>query len=313
MTGTDLAREPLPEPPPAATEPAAPGEAEPRRLGTPFLVLQFFLFPMAIVAVCVGVFVVFGLIAREDKNARQYLEEVRRGGGGIFGDNRRWHAAYQLSQVLLDGKDPALRDPQFVSDVLAVFAGTRNDDPKVRRYLAVTLGRLRDRRAVPALLAAATGQESGADPDTQIYAVVALGAIGDPSTLPEIVKLAPSSDAALRKAVAYALGAMPSQESRAALVALLGDPVEDVRWNAALALARRGDVAAAPVLLAMMDRAHMQSVAGLNDDERGATMLEAIRAARVVPDPALRAALERLRGADPSLQVRAAAAAALGP
>lgn len=303
MTETELTHGPMPE----AAEQAAvatPDDAEPRRLGTPFLVLQFFLFPMAIVAVCVGVFVVFGLIASEGRGARHYLEEIRRGGA-----NRRWQAAFELSKVLQAGKDPALADPRFVPEVLEVFEATAGDDPRVRRYLALALGRLRDPRAVPALARVARGE--GGDADTQVYAVLALGAIGDPAALPALIPLASSSDPGLRKAVAHALGALPGEESRAALAAALEDEVEDVRWNASLALARRGDAAAAPVLLAMMDRAHMERVPGLSSEQRDQAMLEAIRVAPAVPDPALRPALERLRRGDPSLQVREAASRAL--
>jgi len=301
-----------PEAVPPAPEAGAPPEEE-RRVGTPFLVLQFFLFPMAIVAVCVGVFLIFGFIAHEGKGARDYLNEIRRGGASVLDLNRRWQAAYELSQALEAGNDPALKDPRFVDEVLAVFQGAKEDDPRVRRYLAVALGRLRDKRAVPALLEAALGQGQGAaeDEDTQFYAVVSLGTIGDPSALPDLIALGRSSDPGLRKAVAHALGALPSDESRAALLTLAQDQVEDVRWNAALALARRGDAAAAPVLLAMMDRAHMQDVPGLDDAAREEATMEAVRVAPVVPDPALHAALLKLRESDPSLKVREAAARAL--
>jgi HEAT repeat protein len=298
--------------PEAAAAPVAPAAGEPeeeRRLGTPFLVLQFFLFPMAIVAVCVAVFLIFGFIAHEGKGARDYLNEVRRGGASILDLNRRWQAAYELSQTLQAGNDPALKDPRFVDEVLAVFDGAKQDDPRVRRYLAVALGHLRDRRAVPALLDAARGPAD--DPDTQIYAVVGLGAIGDPAALPDLLALARSPDAGLRKAVAHALGSLPADASRAVLVQFLEDPVEDVRWNAALSLARRGDAAAAPVLMSMMDHAHMQQVPGLGDEQREDVRMEAVRVAPAVPDAALREALTRLKAGDPSLQVRAAAARAL--
>jgi HEAT repeat protein len=298
------------EPPPTETGPAVPAVAdddgEPRRLGTPFLVMQFFLFPLGIVAVCVAVFVVFGLIANEGKSARDYLQEIRSGG-----TNRRWQAAFELSKVLQSGKDPALADPAFVPQAIEVFEASSNDDPRVRRYLALTLGRLRDKRAVPALARVARGEGGVTDPDTQMYAVLALGAIGDPSAAPELLPLAGSSDPGMRKAVAHALGSLPSEASRAALQQALRDEVPDVRWNAGLALARRGDAAAGPVLLAMMDRAHMQSVSGLSGEQREEAMLEAIRVAPVVPDPTLRPALERLRAGDPSPLVREAAARAL--
>jgi HEAT repeat protein len=289
-----------------AEAPEVEPEATPRQT-TPFLVLQFFIFPMAIVAVCVTVFVIFGLIASEGKGARAYLDEVRTGSA-----NRRWQAAFELSKVLQARKDPSLADPAFADELVRVFSGAGADDPRVRRYLALALGRLGDKRAVPALVLAAESKgDASADPDTQVYAVWALGAIGDPEAVPTLVSLARSEDAGLRKAAVHALGSFPGEAARAALLTAVNDPVEDVRWNAAVALARRRDPAAAPVLLQMMDRRHLAAIADLTAEQREEAVLQATQAAAVVPDPALRSALEGLRDSDPSMQVRATARAAL--
>src|SRR6187397_2714824 len=159
---------------PAGTEGA---EEPPARQSTPFLVLQFFIFPLSIVAVCVAVFVVFGMIASEGKGAREQLAEVRTGSA-----NRRWQAAYELAKVLQAGKDNALDEPAFAADVVEAFEGAAADDPRVRRYLVLALGRLRDPRAVPALLKAvdeAGGDGPRADPETQVYAIWALGVTAD--------------------------------------------------------------------------------------------------------------------------------------
>jgi HEAT repeat protein len=149
------------------------------------------------------------------------------------------------------------------------------------------------------------------DPDTRIYAVWALGVIGDAEALPRLLALASNQDSGLRKTAVYALGAFASGESREVLAKALNDPVEDVRWNAALALARTGDVRAAPVLLQMMDRGHLSQVSDLTGPQREEAMLEAIKVAVNVPGPSLREALERLRDGDPSLKVREAARSAL--
>ncbi|PYQ11929.1 MAG: hypothetical protein DMF80_20045 [Acidobacteria bacterium] len=277
------------------------------RQTTPFLVLQFFIFPMAIVAVCVTVFVIFGLIASEGKGARGYLDEVRTGSA-----NRRWQAAFELSKVLQARKDPALGDPGFAGELVRVFTTATADDPRVRRYLALALGRLGDKRAVPALVEAADPKgDTPADPDTQVYSVWALGAIADAEAVPTLVRLAGSEDGGLRKAAVHALGSFPGEAPRAALAVALNDPVEDVRWNAAVGLARRRDAAAAPVLLQMMDRRHLATVADLTPDQREEAILQAVQAAAVVPDPELRAALEHLRDSDPNLRVREAARAEL--
>ena len=296
-------------PDPAAPPLEPPPPEDPVRQSTPFLVLQFFIFPLSIVAVCVTVFVVFGLIASEGKGLRQYLDEVRTGSA-----NRRWQAAFELTKVLQAHRDPALADPRFVDEAVRTFGESAGDDPRVRRYLALALGRLGDRRAVPALLQAAKDSATtGAhpDPDTQIYAVWALGAIGDSQAEPALIELAASEDPGVRKTAVHALGAFPGEASRAALAAALADTTDDVRWNAAVALARRRDPAAAPVLLEMLDRAHLDSVSGMTEEQRVDALLQAIEAAAVVPDARLRTALEALRDRDANLKVREAARAAL--
>jgi HEAT repeat protein len=297
-----------PEEPPEI--PLAPLTAEPRQT-VPFLVLQFFLFPLGIVAVCVAVFVVFGLIAGETHTARDYLLEIRSGSA-----NRRWQAAFELSKVLQSGPDKALADPRLAAEALALFQESTKDDPKVRRYLALALGRLGDRKAVPALVEAAkapapSGEAS--DPETRIYAIWSLGALGDPAAVPELAALARDEDAGLRKAAVHALGAFDVPEACEAERAALADAAEDVRWNAALALSRRQDPLAVPVLLQMLDRAHLDTVQGLSGEQREDAILQAVAAAAAIRQPETRAVLERLRDSDPNLKVREAARRALEP
>jgi HEAT repeat protein len=285
-----------------AAAPPPEGEAPEPRQSTPFLVLQFFVFPMAIVAVCVAVFVIFGLIAGESRGAREYLAEVRSGGA-----SRRWQAAFELSKVLQARKDPALRDPKFAAELGQLFVDAKSDDPRVRRYLALALGRLGDRSAVPALREAAReagGAGKEADAETRIYAVWALGAIGDPAAVDDLVGLAANPDAGLRKAAVHALGAFPNGAARTVLRAALEDAAADVRWNAAIALARHADAAATPVLSNLLDRGHLDRVEGLRPDQKEAVLLQAVAVSPALRDPALREALVRLRDADPSLKVR---------
>jgi HEAT repeat protein len=267
-------------------------------------VLQFFIFPMAIVAVCVAVFVIFGLVASDGKSARDYVAEVRSGGV-----SRRWQAAFELSKALQSGKDAAAKDERLLQEIVSLYDESGNDDPRVRRYLAVALGRVGDRRAVPSLLK--TIATPDADPETVIYSVWALGAIGDASATPTLAKLAASEDRGLRKAAVHALGSLPSPEARTVLEGALADAVDDVRWNAALSLARQGDAAAVPVLAEMMDRSRLSAVEGITPDQTEDAILQAVAASATFPGPELRAALERLRESDPNLKVREAARQAL--
>lgn len=290
-----------------APEIETPGEApaEEERQSTPFLVLQFFIFPMAIVAVCVTVFVVFGLIAAEGKGAREYLDEIRTGGS-----NRRWQAAFELSRLIQSGGDPALEDPAFVEQAVALFEDAERDDPKVRRYLALALGRLGDPRAVPVLREAARKSD---DAETRIYATWALGSIGDPSALPDLLALAAADDAGLRKTAVHALGRFAEgDEVREVLAGALRDPAVDVRWNAAVALSRVRDERALPVLRQLLSREQLAAVPDITPPQIESALLQGVAAAAALGAPELRDALERLRTDDPSLKVREAARIALG-
>jgi HEAT repeat protein len=250
------------------------------------------------------------MIAAEGKGARDYLVEVRTGSA-----NRRWQAAFELSKVLQARKDPALADPAFADELATVFEQSAGDDPRVRRYLALALGRLGSARAIPSLLEAVAARAGAPAPDseTQIYAIWALGAIGDPKALPGLLALLRAEDPGVRKAAVHAMGAFADEASRAALAAALSDPVEDVRWNAALALARRRDARAAPVLLQMMDRTHLATIADLTPEQREDAIEQAAAAAGAVDDPGVRQALEGLRDSDASPKVREAARRALAP
>ena len=91
----------------------------------------------------------------------------------------------------------------------------------------------------------------------------------------------------------------------------LADPVTDVRWNAAVALARRRDPAAVPVLLAMMDRARAGAACPASPTSSARRRwCRRWRRRPSLHDPRLDEAIRRLRDGDPDLKVRQAAHAA---
>src|SRR6266571_4218809 len=169
------------------------------RKPTSLLIAQFFLFPLIIIAICIGIFLLFGYLTYEQKTPQEYLTEVRTGSELCC----RWQSAYELSNIIATQKDK-IRNTDFVNDVIKVYPGSRDGDPRVRRYLALTMGHLGDPRAVPALI------EGLSDPqvENQIYTLWALGSIGDKAAVPEILKKLSSQDPALRKTSAYILGAI---------------------------------------------------------------------------------------------------------
>src|SRR5207249_3909015 len=142
---------------------------------TSLLIAQFFLFPLIIIAICVGIFLLFGYLTYEQKSPREYLNDVRNGSELCC----RWQSAYELSNIISSQREK-LRNTDFVNDLVKVYESSRSEDPRVRRYLALTMGNLGDARATPALVEGLNDTES----DNQIYDMWALGSIGNAAAVP---------------------------------------------------------------------------------------------------------------------------------
>lgn len=279
---------------------------DPSRRRSPIL-----LFAAGAATLALLVYVLFGLLASEGKTADDYLTDIRLRPGGA------WQSAFELSR-LIPLEDPGRRDPEFGARLVGVFEKARGGDPRLRRYLALALRELREPRAFDALIAAV---REDADVETRLYAAWALGDLGDPRSVPALLPLLESDDPDLRKIAAYALGSLrDAPDVDDALAPLVHDPVEDVAWNAALSLARRGDRRGLPLLRRMLDRDYLDRVRRpdehglprpLTAAQREEAMINALRSLAGLGEASDRAALERLRDADPSLRVRAAAGEAL--
>jgi hypothetical protein len=264
------------------------------------ILFQFVIFPLGIVAIAVGIFFLFGKLASDEQTVPDYLHEVQSGGR-----RERWQAAYQLSQLINAGQ--AKKYPNLIHDVIRVYDGAKNDDPRIRQYLSMVLGNLGDRRATPLLIDALNDRA----PETRIYAALALGRLGDPAAVPPLMRVFANDERDVRKAAAYALGEMRDPRALPALVTALSDPIPDVRYNAAIAVARYGDTRAIGVIREMLDRSRLDRVAGMRPDQKDETMLAAIPALVKIAPEEVKMILTPIAKSDPSLQVRSAATEAL--
>src|SRR5206468_5214090 len=129
-------------------------------VAAPALAVQFFLTPLAVVAITVGVYVGFrSLVANDSRSAHEYLAEVRNGGS-----DRRWPAAYELSRLM---SDPKVRSDRSLGPALVKAFLESTDDPQVRRYLALAIGRLDPPLPPDAVAALGRGLEDS-DSETRI-------------------------------------------------------------------------------------------------------------------------------------------------
>lgn len=300
-------------------------------VAAPALAVQFFLIPLAVVAVTAAVYLGFRSMIADTRGARDYLAEVQNGG-----TNRRWPAAYELSRLM---DDPQVRaDRSLAPAFVKAFEQAKDDDPRIRRYLALAIGRLDpplpaeaidalsrsldepDRAAPPGIEAwmSRLTAWSGSDlAEVRISTIWALGASGDPLVAVRLQPFYQSPDAGVRKIVIYALGALPGDAQLDTLRAGLQDAEPDVRWNAAVGLARHGDRRGAGVIRQMIDRDYVEHIVkrqirqDRDLDPIADVMISGLRAAAALKDDTLREPIALLSQEDRSMKVRQAALEAL--
>jgi HEAT repeat protein len=214
--------------------------------------------------------------------------------------------------------DPNVRADKSLAPALVRAFQESKDDSQVRRYLALAIGRMD-----PPLPADAVTDltKALADPDseTRISVIWALGSSGDPAAVAHLVPLytAPDADAGIRKMVVYALGALPGEAQVTTLRTALRDPVADVRWNAAVALARHGSHEGVNVVRQMLDRRYVEQAVtrevrqDADQDPVADVMISGLRAAAFLKDDALKSTVTVLSQQDKSMKVREAALEAL--
>ena len=261
---------------------------------------RFFLLPLLVVGTALLIFLVFNFMTFDRRSPAEYLQEVKGGG-----PNRRWQAAFELSRSI-GGVPPGPERQALAAETMRIFEGLsprRREDVAVRRYLVLVLGKLQERDALPALLAAAKDP----DPETRLYAVWALGMIGDSSSVDTVLESSRSEDAGARKMAAYVLGQLRDPRAVARLRVLLEDPTADVRWNAAIALASLGDRAGVETLRALLDRQSLARQASLTADQAETAIVGATKGLALLRDRDSLPLLERVAKSDPNLRVRAAA------
>src|SRR5437667_10349388 len=90
-------------------------------VAAPALAVQFFLIPLAVVAVTIAVYFGFRSLLADARTPQDYLIEIRSGGLA-----RQWPAAYELSQLM---DDPKVRsDKSLAIALVRTFDDAREGD-----------------------------------------------------------------------------------------------------------------------------------------------------------------------------------------
>jgi len=312
-----------------------PDELPPVEPPNAAFLVQLFLVPGIIVAIIVCVWLAFHWLAHLGSDPQAYVRTLRRDNEG------RWQAALNLANDLRGPGSAALKADESLAVELGriltdeVSSGrTGEQSETLRIYLCRALGEFAIPAAAPPLVALA---RSGNDPQTARAAVEALAVLStnlaaagrapdDPAAITSAVVAASRSDTMqLRSAAAFTLGVVGGPEAVDRLLELAGDPAEDVRSNAAIALARQGRSEAFDALSQMLALPDVPPPANAAADDaarssrykRALVVVNALRGVALLVDathePPPAAIVDRVRelAQDPVADVRSSAAAVL--
>src|ERR1700693_3384144 len=150
------------------------------------LMVQLFVIPLAVVLFCVALAGLFMWLPAERKGLDDYLGALRASSGeqrtqqaryllNYIQDAKRWQGIFDVTaQISADREKFLAANPRAVAGIVQVFEESKGQDAKTRRYLALVLGLLGDREAVPTLR---TGLRDS-DAETVKNCLWALGRIG---------------------------------------------------------------------------------------------------------------------------------------
>jgi len=243
-----------------------------------FLV-QLFVVPAVIVLMIVGIWFAVTWMARGGEDPKQYIDDLQRSGPA------RFQTANNLAAALADKRHEGFKrdaaSAQKLADILSaeIEGGSMQEqDVTLRQFLCKALGEFYVPTGVPALLKAATTQRETAEVHVRRAAIESLAVLAghlqeqsppqklaEPELNSTLLKLSTDTDPTIRYTTAVAMGVIGGKPLVARLHELLRDENIDVRYNAALGLARQGDEAARPTLLAMLEPEQADAMATEKD------------------------------------------------
>ena len=196
------------------------------------LYYAFFLIPLIITIFGVMFFFMFKVLTYETSSADDYLTNIQIGSA-----TKRWQSAYELSKLL---SNPKLvpTDEGFKNKMISIYEHSIHDDPMVRTYMALAMGRTEKQEFGSILIDGMNDK----DMRSRLAAIQALGILRYVPAVKEIQKFtAEKYSNAEKLAAVIALGNIGDKSTIPILQKLLNDEEPNIRWDAAIALAKLED------------------------------------------------------------------------
>ncbi len=232
------------------------------------LVIPFFLLPLIIVSLSVGLFLLFSKISTRQKTVSQYVEQL-----SSSSKHKKWQAAFELSRLLV--KDPmSIESLQLEDTLISHYQHARPDEIDFKRYLIMVLANTGTHKSAKVFL---DDLQSLVAFENEIYLIWSMGRLRFEQAKDTLLQKLSSSDAGLRKTAAYSLGMIKDLSVMPELENHLSDPDLDVAYNSALALSQMGNTKGEALILQLLDLEKFKSQSPkLRDAEREEMTISAL-------------------------------------
>ncbi len=259
------------------------------------LYYAFFLIPLMITIFGVMFFFMFKVLTYETSSPEDYLTNVQIGSA-----TKRWQAAFELSKLL---SNPAMvpTNEGFKNKMTSIYEHSIHDNPMVRTYMALAMGRTGQLEYGPILMEGMHDE----DMESRLAAIKALGLLGYAPAVNGIKKFtAENSSNAEKLAATIALGNIGDKSIIPILQKLLDDEEPNIRWDAAIALAKMEDPSGVQVIVNLLDRSYFEHFTEVDEEEEVQAILIAIQVASQFPSNLFVTNLLKLAAFDKNMKIR---------
>ena len=262
------------------------------------LFYSFFLIPFMIAVFGAVFFLLFKFVTYETNDVEELLNQVKIGSA-----SKRWQSAFELAKVL-NNPDADPLSSSFKDQLLSAYQRSIHDDPLVRSYLAMAMGATKDVIFGESLVGGLKDESI----ETRIAAIQALGIIQYAPAVNAISILIKTADTeSERLSATIALGMIGDISATPFLIKLLEDEQANIRWDAAIALAKMGNSDGAYIIEGLLDRDYLNKFSEIDPIEQKRVLMVAIKTASILFDKRFEDNLISLSKYDEDLSIRDAA------
>ena len=259
------------------------------------LYYAFFLIPLIITIFGVMFFFMFKVLTYETSAPEDYLTDIQIGSA-----TKRWQAAFELSK-LLSNPEIVPTDEGFKNKMISIYEHSIHDNPMVRTYMALAMGRTGQQEYGPTLMNGMNDKDKG----SRLAAIKALGLLAYAPAVNGIQEFADEKYSnAERLAATIALGNMGDKSLIPILQKLLDDEEPNIRWDAAIALAKLEDSSGVEVIVNLLDRSYFDHFTEVNEEEEVQAIMIAIQVSSQFPSKLFITNLLKLAAFDKNMQIR---------